>query len=165
MLFNNIDIMEEFGFKGFESVDSLMMYECSQIPKKKGIYFVLNQNGTPKFLQQSVGGHFKGKDPTVSIKKLKENWVDDTLVVYIGKAGGTGIGATLQSRLKQYMQYGEGDPVGHQGGRYIWQLEHNRNLIICYKTLSETEPRDEEKKLILEFEKYYGKMPFANLSH
>lgn len=165
MLFDNIDEMKKYSFKGFVKVDTLMTYECSQVPKQKGIYFVLNNNGAPSFLQKSVGGHFKGKDPTVSIKKLRENWVNETLVLYIGKAGGTGINATLQSRLKQYMRYGEGTPVGHQGGRYIWQLEQNRDLIICYKTLSTTEPRDEEKKLIIKFEENYRKMPFANLSH
>lgn len=165
MLYDNINEMKEFGFKGFETVETLMMYECSQVPKQKGIYFVLNNNGTPSFRQKSVGGHFKKRNPTVSVNELKENWVDDALVVYIGKAGGFNSRATLQSRLKQYMRFGEGEPVGHWGGRLIWQLENNKDLTICYKTLSSSEPRDEEKKLILDFETNYGKMPFANLSH
>ena len=165
MLYDNIEEMKDFGFKGFETVETLMMYECSQVPKQKGIYFVLNTNGSPSFLQQSVGGHFKNRNPTVSVNELKENWVDSTLVVYIGKAGGSNSRATLQSRLKQYMRFGEGEPVGHWGGRLIWQLANNSDLTICYKTLSASEPRDEEKKLILDFELNYGKMPFANLSH
>lgn len=165
MLYDNIEEMKDFGFKGFETVETLMMYECSQVHKQKGIYFVLNTNGSPSFLQQSVGGHFKNRNPTVSVNELKENWVDSTLVVYIGKAGGSNSRATLQSRLKQYMRFGEGEPVGHWGGRLIWQLANNSDLTICYKTLSASEPRDEEKKLILDFELNYGKMPFANLSH
>jgi len=165
MLYDNIEEMKDFGFKGFETVETLMMYECSQIPKQMGIYFVLNNNSIPSFLQQSVGGHFKKRNPTVSIGDLKDNWVDDTFVIYIGKAGGSTSNATLHSRLKQYMRFGEGDPVGHWGGRLIWQLTNNRDLTICHKTLSTSEPRDEEKKLILDFETKYGKMPFANLSH
>ena len=156
--------MKEFDFIGFETIDTLMLYECSQVPKQKGIYFVLNQEPS-NFLQNSVGGHFKGKNPTVSINELKNNLVEDTLVVYIGKAGGSNSRATLHSRLKQYMRFGEGEPVGHWGGRLIWQLENHRELTVCYKTLANSEPREEEKKLILEFESIHGNIPFANLAH
>lgn len=165
MLFDDIKEMKESGFEGFETVDTLMIYECSQVPKQNGIYFVLNQGGKPSFLQKSIGGHFKGRNPTVSVNELRENWINDTLVVYIGKAGGTNSRATLQSRLKQYMQFGQGDPVGHWGGRLIWQLSNNRDLIVGWKPLPKSEPREEEKKLIRDFELSYGKMPFANLSH
>lgn len=164
MLFNDTSEMKEIGFKGFETIDTLMMYECSQVPKQKGIYFVLNQ-GPSNFLQNSAGGHFKGKNPTVSINKLKNNLVEGTIVVYIGKAGGSNSRSTLHSRLKQYMRFGEGEPVGHWGGRLIWQLENHRELTVCYKTLANSEPREEEKKLILEFESIHGKIPFANLAH
>ena len=164
MLFNDTSEMKEFGFIGFETIDTLMMYECSQVPKQKGIYFVLNQ-GPSNFLQNSVGGHFKGKNPTVSINELKKNWIEGTLVVYVGKAGGSNSQATLYSRLKQYIRFGEGEPVGHWGGRLIWQLENHRKLTVCYKTLPNSEPREEEKKLILEFESIHGKIPFANLVH
>ena len=86
-------------------------------------------------------------------------------MIYIGKAGGSNSRATLHSRLKQYMRFGEGEPVGHWGGRLIWQLENHRELTVCYKTLANSEPREEEKKLILEFESIHGKIPFANLAH
>ena len=42
MLFNDTSEMKEIGFKGFETIDTLMMYECSQVPKQKGIYFIRN---------------------------------------------------------------------------------------------------------------------------
>mgnify|MGYP001257463325 FL=1 len=164
MLFNDISEMKKNGFKGFETINTLMMYECNQVPKQKGIYFILN-HGPSNLLQKSVGGHFKGKNPSVSINQLKNNLVKETLVVYIGKAGGSNSRATLYSRLKQYMRFGEGEPVGHWGGRYIWQLDNHRELTVCYKTLTNSEPREEEKKLILEFESFHGKMPFANLAH
>ena len=163
MIFDDINDMKDFGFNGFEKADTLMKYECSQIPKQRGIYFILIKDSEPNFLQQSVGGHFKGKNPTVEVDELKLNWVDDTKVVYIGQAGGGNSKATLHKRLKQYMRFGEGKPVGHWGGRYIWQLAHHRDLIICYKPLSYDDPRDIEKKLISEFESYYGRLPFANL--
>ena len=165
MLTGNINKLKSYGFEGFHTVNTLQKNDCSTIPKQKGIYFVLNQDSSPTFLKESVGGHFKGRNPTVSLGKLKENWVDDTLVVYIGKAGGSNSKATLQSRLKQYMRFGDGEPVGHWGGRMIWQLVNHRGLIVCYKLLENSDPREEEKKLINDFESYYGKLPFANLSH
>ena len=165
MLFDNVKRMEKSGFEGFYKIDSLMSNRCSTIPKQKGIYFVINQDRNSTFLKENVGGHFKGRNPTVNVGKPKENWVDDTLVVYIGKAGGSNSKATLQSRLRQYMRFGEGEPVGHWGGRMIWQLAKHRRLIVCYKLLENSNPREEEKKLINDFESYYGKLPFANLSH
>ena len=164
MLTGNINKLKSYGFEGFHTVNTLQKNDCSTIPKQKGIYFVLNQ-GPSNFLQNSVGGHFKGKNPTVSINELKNNLVEDTLVIYIGKAGGSNSRATLHSRLKQYMRFGEGEPVGHWGGRLIWQLKNHRELTICYKTLPNPEPREEEKKLILEFESIHGNIPFANLAH
>ena len=41
----------------------------------------------PEFLSRGTGGFFKGKDPNVSITELETNWVENTCVVYIGKAG------------------------------------------------------------------------------
>jgi len=29
------------------------------------------------------------------------------------------------------MKFGQGSPTGHWGGRYIWQLEDYKKLIIC----------------------------------
>jgi len=41
----------------------------------------------PCFLDESIGGHFKGKNPTVAVGTLENKWVDDALVLNIGKAG------------------------------------------------------------------------------
>ena len=165
MLYDNKNDMEESGFEGFETINLLISSKCSHVPRVKGVYFVINQDKSTDFVKESIGGHFKGRNPSLSINKLKENWVNDALVVYIGKAGGKKSKATLQSRLKQYMRFGEGYPVGHWGGRLIWQLANPKDLIICYKTLENIEPREEEKTLIKDFESHYGKLPFANLSH
>ena len=43
-------------------------------------------NKPGEFLAVGSGGHFKGKDPNISLADLKSNWVDNTKVVYIGKA-------------------------------------------------------------------------------
>lgn len=164
MLFDDISEMRSFGFLGFEEIQSLMNNNCTNVPDRKGIYFVLRNEEPVEFLVNSVGGHFKGKNPTVDIEKLKMNWVDNTLVVYIGQTGGGPSDATLSKRMKQYMKFGQGQPVGHWGGRYIWQLKDNRKLKICWKSLPNDDPREIEKNLIQQFENHYNKKPFANIS-
>ena len=163
MHFDNISEIEAAGFQGFEEIQSLMNNKCQNVPSEKGIYFVLKYVVPPEFLSTSVGGHFKGKDPTVDLQKLKSKWVDNTLVVYIGQAGGRDSKETLFDRLKTYMSFGNGNPVGHWGGRYIWQLKNNRKLNICWKPVTDDDPERVEKELIKKFENHYGKKPFANI--
>ena len=164
MSFNDLDAIKISGFMGFSKINELMMNDCTNVPKERGIYFVLNPTRQRDLSDLNVGGHFKGRNPTVSFTELQRNWVEDTLVLYIGKAGGLSSRATLHSRLKQYMRFGNGEPVGHWGGRLIWQLNNNRDLSICWLELPENEPCEIEKSLIREFTGRYGKRPFANLT-
>lgn len=163
MLFDNLTEMKSSGFFGFEEIQSLMNNNCTNVPERKGIYFVLTDEISPEFLSQSVGGHFKGKNPTVNISKLYQKWVNNSVVIYIGQAGGGTSKETLNDRLKTYMSFGKENPVGHWGGRYIWQLKNNRRLKICWKSISNDDPEKVEKSLIKEFESQFGKKPFANI--
>lgn len=85
-------------------------------------------------------------------------------MVYIGKAGGPGKNATLRSRMRQYMRFGQGEALGHCGGRYIWQLSDSRDLVVCWKPTTGEDPRDVERELIDEFKAIYGRHPFVNLA-
>ena len=158
MDFNNIDEIKEAGFIGFKKMGELFI-DSSSIPKIKGIYLVLNPNyKKAEYLQIGTGGHFKGKDPNVSLSVLKANWVENTKVVYIGKA------TSLRARLRQYFSFGQGKNIGHYGGRLIWQIKYSNDLIVCWKALT-TDPRDFEAKLIQQFVAVYGCRPFANLAN
>ena len=139
---------------------------CDAIPCEKGVYMVLNPafKQEPRFMLKGVGGFFKSRDPNVSIDELRRNYVKDSQIIYIGKAGSTNGNATLQSRLRQYLRFGEGRNVGHYGGRLIWQLENHENLIICWKTVNEGDPRMIEKDYLSNFERKFGVIPFANLT-
>lgn len=156
--------LKEKGFQGFISIQELME-DSSCIPEKQGVYIVLRENTeVPDFLTIGTGGFFKGEDPNVTIEELKRNWVNDSPIVYIGKAGGGQTKATLKSRLKQYLKFGQRKAVGHRGGRYIWQLKDSRSLLICWKELPDQDPRNIEYKMIQYFKKRHGgQRPFANL--
>jgi hypothetical protein len=159
--FDSIDFIENLGFIGFYTIDEISSTP-SLVPDEMGIYLILNTNiNKPEFLHIGSGGHFKGRNPNVSLSVLEENWVEHTLILYIGKAGGLNSLATLQSRLKQYMRFGKGKPVGHWGGRHIWQIREADKLIVCWKPLPD--PRESERRLIEDFVLQYGRLPFANL--
>ena len=161
---NNINDIKKAGFIGFKSVSELFV-DSSSLPSIKGVYLILNINSNqPSFLEAGTGSYFKGKNPNVSMKDLNDNWVKNTLVVYIGKAGKDGSSATLKSRLEQYLGFGRGGNVGHYGGRLIWQIASSDKLVVCWKPLPNQDPRMVEAQLIHDFTNHYGIRPFANLA-
>ena len=132
------------------------------IDREKGVYLVLYAGKElPKFLNVSTGGHFKVRDPNVPIHVLESAWVDGTMVVYVGKTG-----SSLKGRIRAYMRFGQGKRVSHWGGRYIWQMVGSREFLVCWRPIpGSMDPRSVEAGLLKEFEKQYGKLPFANPIH
>jgi hypothetical protein len=101
MNFNSIDDIRVEGFDGFATISALQKSKCGQVPSEPGVYMVLRPNAMPpEFCSESKGGHFKDRDPTVKVICLKSRWVEDVLVLYIGKAGSLGGTATLRSPLE-----------------------------------------------------------------
>jgi len=161
----NLESIKNAGFIGFMKIKELQ-FDPSKIINSPGVYLVLYEGPKhPEFLAIGTGGHFKGKNPNVSIEELINNWVDSASIVYIGKAGGEGSKATLQSRIKQYLKFGQGYDIGHYGGRLIWQLKNSKDLIICWKPIQNISPREIEAELIRQFNSHYGMLPFANLQY
>jgi excinuclease UvrABC nuclease subunit len=149
--------LEAAGFEGFISVRELQATECSAVPSEPGVYLVMRDpNNPPDFLEVSVGGYHQERNPTVPHKRLVEEWVSGALVIYIGKAD------ILRKRLRKYMRFGEGKPVAHHGGRLIWQLGDNQEVLVCWKPVAN--PSQYENDLIGQFKQQHGgKRPFANL--
>lgn len=146
------------GFDGFRSIKELSLNR-SGVPNKSGIYFVLYVNGNrPKFVERGVGGFFKGKDPNVSVSELESKWVDGAIVIYIGKTE-----HSLNHRISTLMDFGKGMPVGHYGGRYIWQIADCQDLVLCWKTLPGDIAKQSEMVMVQRFKALHGKIPFANL--
>ena len=112
----------------------------------------------PVFVNKGTGGFFKGKDPNVAIKILQEKWVKGSPLLYVGKA------ADLNSRICQYVRFGQGSAVGHYGGRYIWQIKDLEKLWISWEELkSETEAINKERQILRDYKNRHLKLPFANL--
>jgi hypothetical protein len=149
------------GFDGFVSFDALRDGALAEVPTKAGVYVVLRlSKDDPTLLDESCGGHFKGKNPTELVGVLEAKWVAGTPVIYIGK------GDDLRRRLKQYAAFGAGKPVGHWGGRYIWQLADRDELVVAWKPCQpEQTAAAVEAELVGAFKMANGgRLPFANIA-
>ena len=144
------------GFSGFAKFKGL---DFTRVPQSAGVYVLLRaKDDIPVFLDRSRGGHFKQKDPTFDPSVLTGRWVEGAHCIYIGKAG-----TSLRRRLQDFRHYGDGRPVGHQGGRYVWQLADADDFVVAWKTTPGEDSRAVEAALISRFEQLHGAKPLGNI--
>ncbi len=149
--------LEMAGFVGWIPLSAVRSSSC---PRSGGVYVVTYGGEHPaRFAERSCGGWFKDRDPSVSPEVLVENWVEGAEVVYIGKAD------QLRRRLTQFADFGAGKPVGHWGGRLIWQLHDIAALRVAWRETPNQVPVQAEAILLALFRQACGKPPFANDPH
>jgi hypothetical protein len=137
--------LEVAGFEGFQRLAGL---SPDRVPPVGGVYIILRPSrDQPEFLPNSLAGHFKGRDPSVSTDQLKRAWVDGATVLSIGKAGGGVHGHRgLRKRLDEYRRHGGGERAGHWGGRYIWQLSESADLLVAWKGTPGEDPDQDRSR-------------------
>ncbi|TRW80889.1 hypothetical protein FK535_17600 [Mycolicibacterium sp. 018/SC-01/001] len=135
------------------------------VPTEPGVYVVVRPTDDPPvFLASSPAGHFKGKDPTVPLAELVAMWVPGTRIVYVGKANAGARGRRgLRKRLDEYRRFGAGEPVGHSGGKRIWQLADHDELLVGWRVTPDGDAATTERELISAFAARHGRYPFANM--
>jgi hypothetical protein len=151
----------ERGFRGFVRFKGV---DLQAIPNGAGVYLVLRETDTrPRFLERSPAGRFKGKDPTVPVDELTNDWPTGSHCVYIGKAS---LGAKgdrgLQQRIREFRQYGDGKAVGHSGGRRIWQLSDGDDYVLAWLPTPSDDCADVEAELLSDFKKRHDRLPIGN---
>ena len=118
--------LQDLGFAGFTALQTVPRRSIA-IPDRSGVYVVVAGPANPReFLTRSVGGHFKATDPTVPLALLDRRVVPGAETLYLGKAN------SLRRRIGEYADYGRGKPIGHRGGRLIWQLRDHRELLVAW---------------------------------
>jgi hypothetical protein len=153
------------GFAGFQTIGQLRQRMLSDFPGSPGVYVVMRDGlDPPQFLERGTGGRFKGRDPNVAIAALEAKWVADAYVLYIGKADAGSSGARgLKKRVGDYLRFGAGAPIGHWGGRYLWQLAETPALRVAWRRSDQ--PRADEQQLLRTFYQEHRKLPYANLTN
>ncbi len=155
----NRAMLAEDGFKGFVTVAELREGKLAVVPTEPGAYVVLGESDAqPRFLDVNPGGHFKGEDPSVASERLAAKWVPGAQLLYVGEGG------DLRGRLADFLAFGRGRPVGHWGGRFIWQVAGAEQFLIGWQaTASKQAAKALEGRLLEDFAAAYGCLPFANL--
>ncbi|MCY4557600.1 MAG: hypothetical protein OXF79_14700 [Chloroflexi bacterium] len=151
------------GFEGFVIVASLRCGNRSVIPNAPGVYLFLRDcESHPEFLTVRTGGRFQNRNPNKPLADLASEWVEDTLIVYVGQTG-SGTKGTLNKRIDDMIRFGQGTRAGHWGGRLIWQLAAADQLLVFWRATYQDDPRSVEKELLKSFKSFYGnRLPFAS---
>lgn len=151
------------GFEGFLRVSDMYATGLGGVPRDEGVYAVVGNGSHPRFLDASPAGRFKGRDPTVPVALLAARWVGGAELLYVGKAPrGANGNRGLRVRLGELLAFGFGLPVGHWGGRYVWQLSDRANLEVAWGRA--TSPAQFENEMLISFNEVFGSYPFANIA-
>ena len=170
-------------FKTFSELKKEMDHygEIISIKNEEGIYRILIPENFDFTIMDHTDGRFDYKDSKPNDPSNKNVYAPDKLIrkrdsilrinpnerlVYIGKASkGKNGDRGLKTRIQEYILWGYNiiPTTGffvHSGGKAIWQIKNNKDLIVTYEYISE--PEIAEKEELLRFKEKYGKYPFAN---
>ena len=160
--FGSVAGLRAMGFEGFVPVRDLRRDDCRALPRENGVYVMVREReAPPRFNPRGTAAYWRGMDPNVKIEDLAEKWVPGAVVMYVGRAAGTGVRGKLQQRVKRWLRFGEGKNVAHWGGRHVWQLADAYDLLVAWKPCKDAVRQ--EVALLAAFEAKHERLPFANL--
>jgi hypothetical protein len=100
------------------------------------------------------------------VERLRDRWVEDVELVYIGCAGRTKSSRILRKRLEDLLKHGAGSITSsgpHKGGERIWQCVGWEKFTLAWRpTGPYPEPHNLEVAIGNRFVELTGSYPFAN---
>jgi hypothetical protein len=89
--------------------------------------------------------------------------VERGAVRYVGKATADSQRRRhLRKRLAELIDFGAGRPIGHRGGRYLWQIEDSDGFLVAWR--QDGNPAAAENEVLRTFAGTHGSFPFANIA-
>lgn len=152
---STIEGLRAEGFVGFERLDRV---DLDEVPDVGGLYVVVREaTSEPAYLPSNPAGRYKGRDPSIPLARIRDRWVDGQNLLYVGRS------KHLRRRLELFRRFRDGEPVGHWGGRLVWQLADSDSLLVAWLPTGEQDPDPARATLVAGFVEAHGRPPFANL--
>jgi hypothetical protein len=163
-----ITFLENSNFINIGLIKNLFSSGLPSLPElgSCGLYAIsIPKNYKPTFISPEQTRVKKNVLYPWPIEKLNDKWVDTVDIIYYGLAGKSSP-RSLRKRIGDLINHGLGkttDRGPHKGGEILWQLQGYEEFSIWIKpTGCPPEPRDCEHRLLIQFHKNTGKLPFAN---
>jgi hypothetical protein len=130
-----------------------------------GVYGVFASiDWTPKW---KTRGRFSNVITPWPLAQLRERWVEDVELIYIGCAGATASSRKLSKRISDLLKHGAGQistSGPHKGGERLWQCIGWEDFTLAWKAYGPyPEPHDLEVAIGQRFQHLTGQLPFANV--
>jgi len=139
------------------TVESLYGDRCANVPQQGGIYFVCVPEGfTVTILEHTTAITEHGGDTLLyAAGMLREKYQrGDKRILYIGK------GDVLNMRIRQLVRYAYGEVNNHRGGRALWQVEGNKQLVVGWFACEDAAAW--ESNLLHQYQAAHCTLPLAN---
>lgn len=141
---------------GWSGLVPLLGLDMRTGPKEVGLYTVVREiSMPPSFTRHS---RQRGNFAPLDHDDVASRWVEGASVIYIGQTSARG---GLRHRLRSFSTAA----AGHSGGRALWQLEDNAELVVGWMaTPPGVIPLLAEAALISRFRRdHQGRVPFGNV--
>jgi len=155
-----IRLEDIYRHRRLDSVESLYNNNGADVPQKSGLYFVVVPEGfAVEFTDDTTAIHeYKGQTMLYPSALLEKGFRQtDRKVLYIGKASGER--NALRQRILQLVRYAYGEVENHRGGRALWQIRDNKNLLVGYIPCDDATTA--EQSVLNEYRKQYRVLPLA----
>jgi len=139
------------------TVENLYNTNCAAVPNQEGVYFVRVPEGFTLHIADSTTAitEHGGVPMLYPPERLREQYLlGDRQILYVGK------GRVLNTRIRQLVRYAYGKSTTHRGGRALWQIEGNKQLLVGWVVCPEAAAC--ESNLLHQYLATYGVLPLAN---